>query len=115
MDTVNLSRQMSDKRPSPALLAFPIGEGEPRQRWIGYYRFSDKCLKRISRSSHMSFIPKHPIRPSATFPEGEGLRYVYTAFLKFAALLIFYAPHHKFESRDEWLGIRSAQGLVTGD
>ena len=32
-----------NRRKAPHLLAFPIGEGGPRQRWIGCFRMQHKC------------------------------------------------------------------------
>ena len=32
-----------NRREASHLLAFPIGEGEPRQRWIGCFRMQHKC------------------------------------------------------------------------
>ena len=32
-----------NRRKAPHLLAFPLGEGGPRQRWIGCFRMQNKC------------------------------------------------------------------------
>ena len=48
--------------------AFPIGEGGPRQRWIGYCRYPHTVTNAF-RLIHLSFIPPVPYPPlQDTFP-----------------------------------------------
>ena len=58
-----------NRRKAPHFLAFPIGEGGPRQRWIGCFRKQLTCAKTFFHLHHLSFMPPVPYPPlRGTFP-----------------------------------------------
>ena len=70
------------------LIAFPIGEGGPRQRWIGC-----SYIAYLRRSPSLSFIPPVPYPPFRdTFPTRGRLCVGIAASFQFAAFPIGVMP-----------------------
>ena len=67
-----------NRRKAPHLLAFLLGEGGPRQRWIGCFRKQLTCAKTFFHLHHLSFMPPAPPTSALRAPPSKGRRDRYT-------------------------------------
>ena len=66
-----------NRRKAPHLLAFPLGEGGPRQRWIGCFRKQLTCAKTFFHLHHLS-LRSAPPTSALRAPPSKGRRDRYT-------------------------------------